>query len=44
MLDMRYWYIYIFSHVLRIDLNENNNIIYIKYYNYIFKLILYDEH
>ena len=28
----------------RIDLNENNNIIYMKYYNYIFKLILYDEH
>ena len=26
-----------------IDLNENNNIIYMKYYNYIFKHI-YDEH
>ena len=41
MLDMRYWYI--FSHVLEIDLDDNN-IIDVKYYNYIFKLILYDEH
>ena len=41
MLDMRY--LYIFSHVLGIDLNDNN-IIYMKYYNYILKLILYDEH
>ena len=41
MLDMRYWYI--FSHVLEIDLDDNN-IIDMKYYNYIFKLILYDEH
>ena len=40
MLDMRYKYI--FSHVLGIDLNDNN-IIDMKYYNYIFKLILYDE-
>ena len=39
MLDIRYYYI--FSHVLGINLNENNNIIYMKYYNYIFKLILY---
>ena len=36
MLDMRYQYI--FSHVLGIDLDDNN-IIYMKYYNYIFKLI-----
>ena len=41
MLDMRYQYI--FSHVLGIDLDDNN-IIYMKYYNYIFKLIVYDEH
>ena len=32
-----------FSHVLGIDLDDNN-IIYMKYYNYIFKLILYDEY
>ena len=43
MLYIRYQYI--FSHVLGIDLNENNNIINMKWYNYIFlKLILYDEH
>ena len=43
MLDIRYQYI--FSYVLGIDLNENNNIINMKWYNYIFlKLILYDEH
>ena len=30
--------------MLGIDLNENNNIIYMKYDNYIFLLILYDEH
>ena len=30
--------------MLGIGLNENNNLNYMKYYNYIFKLILYDEH
>ena len=29
--------------MLGIDLDDNN-IIYMKYYNYILKLILYDEH
>ena len=42
MLDMRYWCI--FSHMLGIDLYENNNIINMKWYNYILKLILYDRH
>ena len=39
MLYIRYQYI--FSHVLGIDLNENNNIINMKWYDYIFLNLYY---